>query len=318
MIRILVLSLFCAVTSATAQTRFPVRPLQLSVPTPAGSAGDLWARAIVDAWGDQLGQRVLVDNRPGGGGMISIEFVAGSAPDGHTLVMANSSLVTNQLQFRNLRYDAFADFVPIGRIGIAPIVFVADPQLGVKTMQEFIRSAKGKSYNYSSFSVGSPQHLFGHLLSQTYDLGMTHVVYKGESAALPDLLAGRVHSGFFTVTSVKGPVRAGKVNALGALTPMRSPSLPDVPTLLEQGLDKRFAWIGWIAVFAPSKTPSEVQARLTATMESAMKSPAVKSKLEELDMIVEWAGPKDLQAMARNSFEAMKSLRNAANLKPED
>ena len=302
---------------AQAQTRFPTRPLQLSVPTPGGSAGDVWARTLLAGWQEELGQAMLADNRPGGGGMISIDYVARSQPDGHTLLMGNSSLVTNQLAFRKVNYDAFADFVPIGRIGIAPIVLVVDPSLGIETMQQFIQKAKGKGYNYGSFAVGSPQHLFGMLLSQAHDLDMTHVVYKGESAALPDLLTGRIQCGFFTVTSAKPFVQAGKLRALGVLTTQRAPNLPEVPTLIEAGLDKRFAWSGWIGVFAPSRTPADTQARLSATMEVALKKPEVRRKLEELDMIVSWAGPTDLLAMEKESLEAMRGLRTLANLQPE-
>jgi len=302
---------------ARAQARFPVRPMQLSVPTPGGSAGDVWARALLAGWQEELGQPMLVDNRPGGGGMISIDYVVRSQPDGHTLLMGNSSLVTNQLAFKKVNYDAFADVVPIGRIGIAPIVFVVDASLGIETMQQFIQKAKGKGFNYGSFAVGSPQHLFGMLLSQAHDLDMTHVVYKGESAALPDLLTGRIQCGFFTVTSAKPFVQSGKLRALGVLTTQRAPNLPQVPTLLEAGLDKRFAWSGWITVFAPSRTPADVQARLTATMETALKKPQVRRKLEELDMIVSWAGPAEMLAMEKETLEAMRTLRTMARLEPQ-
>ncbi len=301
---------------ARAQARFPVRPLQLSVPTPGGSAGDAWARALLAGWQEELGQPMLVDNRPGGG-MISIDFVVRSPPDGHTLLMGNSSLVTNQLAFRKVNYDAFADVVPIGQIGIAPIVFVVDPNLGIETMQQLIQRAKGKNFNYGSFAVGSPQHLFGMLLSQAHDLDMTHVVYKGESAALPDLLTGRIQCGFFTVTSARPFIQAGKLRALGVLTTQRAPNLPQVPTLTEAGLDKRFAWSGWISVFAPSGTPADVQARLTATMETTLKKPQIRRRLEEPDMIVSWAGPAEMLTMAKETLEAMRSLRTLANLQPQ-
>ncbi|MCX7247375.1 MAG: tripartite tricarboxylate transporter substrate binding protein [Burkholderiales bacterium] len=307
-----------ALGPADAQSKFPFKTMQLSVPTAGGSAGDLWARALLSGWADDLGQPMIVDNRPGGGGMISIDYVAHSAPDGHTLLMGNSSLVTNQLAFKKVSYDPFNDFVPIGRIGIAPIVFVVDPALGITTMQQFIQAAKGKDWNYGSFAVGSPQHLFGLLLSQHYGLDMTHIVYKGESALMPDLLTGRIQCGFITVTSAKSFVRSGKIKALGVLTPQRSPSLPEVPTLVEAGLDKRFAWNGWIAVFAPARTPADVQARLSASMEATLKRPDVRKKLEEQDMLVAWASPAELLQMEKDSLEAMRTLRNLANLKPED
>lgn len=303
---------------ARGQSRFPFKTMQLSVPTAGGSAGDLWARALLSGWADDLGQPMIVDNRPGGGGMISINYVAQSPPDGHTLLMGNSSLVTNQLAFKKVLYDPFTDFVPIGRIGIAPIVFVIDPALGITSMQQFIQVAKGKDWNYGSFAVGSPQHLFALLLSQHYGLAMTHIVYKGESALMPDLLTGRIQCGFITVTSAKSFVRSGKIKALGVLTPQRSPSLPEIPTLVESGLDKRFSWNGWIAVFAPAKTPIEVQAKLSSTMELALRKPDVRKKLEEQDMLVAWASPSELLQMEKDTLEAMRSLRNLANLKPED
>ena len=147
---------------------------------------------------------------------------------------------------------------------------------------------------------------------------MTHIVYKGESALMPDLLTGRIQCGFITVTSAKSFVRSGKIKALGVLTPQRSPSLPEVPTLVEAGLDKRFAWNGWIAVFAPARTPADVQARLSASMEATLKKPDVRKKLEEQDMLVAWASPAELLQMEKDSLEAMRTLRNLANLKPED
>src|SRR4051794_18380522 len=125
--------------------------------------------------------------------------------------MGKSSLERNQLAFNKVSYDAFNDLVPIGRIGIAPIGFGVDASLGIDTMQQFLQAAKGRNFNYCSFSVGSPQHLFGMLLSQVHGLDMTHIVYKGESAALPDLLTGRVQCGFFTVTAAKSFVQSGKL-----------------------------------------------------------------------------------------------------------
>ncbi|HEY4066378.1 MAG TPA: tripartite tricarboxylate transporter substrate binding protein [Burkholderiaceae bacterium] len=301
-----------------AQTKFPVRTLQLSVPTGGGSGGDLWARALVGPWGDELGQSMIVDNRPGGGGMLSIDYVAHSTADGHTLLMGNSSLVTNQLMFRKMPYDAFADVVPIGRIGIAPLIFVVEPSLGITTINDFVRVAKGKNFNYGSFAVGSTQHLFAHLLSEVYGLGMTHIAYKGEAAAMPDLLAGRIQCGFFTVTTVKSFVRSGKLQALGVLTPQRSSSLPSVPPLQEQLHDPRFSWLGWIGVFAPARTPKDVQAKLSATMEKVIKRPDVRVKLEEQDMLVEWAGPEALLAMEHETLETMRGLRSLAKLSYED
>ena len=265
---------------ATAQS-WPGRPIHLVVPYAAGGPVDLSARLLAPRLQQALGQPVVVENKPGAGGNIGADFVAKSAPDGHTLVMgAIATHAINPALYRNFPYDPIADFRHIALIVQVPNVLVVNNELPAKTVQELVDLAKAKpgKLDFASGSSGSTGHLAGELFKQLTGTYMVHIPYKGSAPATADLFAGRVHLMFDNLASALPNIRAGKVRALAVTTARRTGFLPELPTLEEAGL-KGFDMTTWWGVMAPAKTPDAVVERLAQETAKAIDSPDMKERL---------------------------------------
>jgi tripartite-type tricarboxylate transporter receptor subunit TctC len=262
-----------------AQT-YPQRPITLIVPFAAGGGTDSIARDMAKTLGEILGQAVVVDNRGGGGGVIGAHAVAKAAADGHTLLFATSTLVTNAAVEPTTPYQIAKDFSPVAMIGRGPLLVVASKALGVKTMAQLREAAQGKpqGLNFCSAGNGSINHLAGEVFHQQTKLNLTHVPYKGSGPATLDLLAGRVDLFFATVPTILPYVRDQRVELLATTGGQRSSLFPNTPTMVESGY-KDFNLSTWWGVLAPAKTPKEIVDKLNHAVNDAAARDPVKARL---------------------------------------
>jgi tripartite-type tricarboxylate transporter receptor subunit TctC len=278
-----VLALACAPAMALAQA-YPSKPLRLVVPYSPGGGADNAARILAIRLSTTLGQTVVIDNRPGGSGMIGAQAVAQAEPDGYTVLYDASAFAVNPA-LRKMAFDPAKDLVPVSLAVTVPNIFVVPPNAPYKTVQEFVDYARknpGK-LTYASYGAGSAAHLIGELLKARAGIDLLHVPYKGGAPALTDLMGGQVDSYFANAASGMSYVKSGKLRALAVTSGKRMAAMPDVPTLAESGF-KDFEVLEWNGFFVPKGTPDEVVARLAKEVQAAVKDPATRQKLEGLGL----------------------------------
>lgn len=269
--------------SVLAQAAFPSKPITIVVPFSAGGTTDLLARVVAQQLGVELGQSVVVDNKPGAGGNIGGAFVAKATPDGHTLLMgAVGTHAINASLYKKMPYDNIKDFAPLTRVAMVPNLLVANPAQPFKTVQELIAYAKANpgKVNFASSGSGTSVHLSGELFKSLAKVDIQHIPYKGSAPAMNDLLGNQVNIMFDNLPSAISHVRAGKLRALAVTTAKRSPDLPDVPTIAEAGVPGYEA-TSWFGLFAPAATPAPVKAKLHAALVKVLAHPDVKKKIDE-------------------------------------
>jgi tripartite-type tricarboxylate transporter receptor subunit TctC len=274
------LALACTLTAARAD--YPDRPIRLIVPQAAGSATDNLARLLAAALAPELGQQVIVDDRPGGALTIGLDLVAKSAPDGYTLGMGPiGALAITRHMVKKLPYDIERDFQPIANVTFGQMLLAASPDLPVKSVSELIAYAKanpGKLTNASS-SNGSPGHVGAELFKSMSGTNIVHVPYRGGASAIQDLMAGRIDIMFESLQSISSFASAGKVRPLAVTGNHRSPAFPDLPTVAESGV-AGYEATTWSGVIAPAGVPRGVVDKLNAAINKALKSPAFLTKFE--------------------------------------
>lgn len=253
-----------------AQEPFPNRPIRLIVPLGAGSGPDTGARRLAPLLGERLGQPVLVENRPGAGGIIGAEVVAKAPADGHTIGIATIGTHAVGALHRNLPYDPIRSFAPVALYYTAPFALLISPTLPVRTLEEFIVLARNKSgaLSFASQGNGSTAHLAGELFKGIANLNLQHVPYKEFGQIMPDLAAGRIDIFFDAVGAVAGHVKAGKIRGLAVSGTNRLALAPDIPTFAEAGL-KDYVMTAWLGVVAPAGTPTYAIERLNAGINAA-------------------------------------------------
>lgn len=269
------------ISSAAFSQTYPVKPIRMIVPFPAGGGSDTMGRVVGQKLGVRLGQQIVVENRPGAGGSIGAEIVAKAAPDGYTLLLGSTSEIA---QYPNVNpkiaYNPQRDFAPISLVGNVPLILVAHPSLPVKTVKELVALAKSRpgEINFSSAGNGSTTHLAVELLILTTGIRMTHVPYKGSAPAVTDLVAGNVQVGIPTMPAALPFVKAGRLKALAVSTAKRSPAMPHVPTMQEGGVD-RYDTALWTGILAPSGTPNTILLRLQNEIANIIRLPDVEEAL---------------------------------------
>jgi tripartite-type tricarboxylate transporter receptor subunit TctC len=285
-------ALALGVATAGAQS-FPNKPLRLVVTFPPGGAPDILARLFAEK--AQLGQTVLVDNKPGAGGNIGAADVAKAAADGHTLVMATvGTHAINGALYSKMPYDMVRDFAPIAHVASAPNLLVVNNDLPVKTVAELIgyMKANPNKLSFGSPGVGTSVHVSGELFKSLTGTQMVHVPYKGRQFAIPDLVGGQIQLMFDNMPSALPMAREGKIRALAQTTATRSAAAPDVPTVAETV--PGFEATTWFALFAPAGTPREVVQRLNAEVQRVFKLPDVAEKLKGLGLEPWLSTPEEL------------------------
>ena len=270
-----------AIPAAHAQdAKYPTHPIKIVVPFSAGALTDTLARVYADQLTKRLGQPVIVENKPGSGGISAMMTMLNAPADGYTLQMVSSAHTVNPTLFTKLPYDTLKDVSGVALIASSPTVAVVNPKLGVKTLPEFIKLAKSRpnAINYGSAGLGSSTHLVAEYLRKEAGIQMTHVPYKGVQEAVTEVLAGRIDIAFPPVAIALPQVKAGGLVAIAQTGSQRSPMLPDVPTVQEAGL-KGFDYSIWYALLAPSKTPKPILQRLAKEVKEISATPEIREKL---------------------------------------
>jgi len=274
----LALALAAAVPRAHAQ-EYPARPIRLIVPLAPGGGMDITARGVAQKMVGLLGQNMVVDNRPGGGGSIGAELAAHAPPDGYTLLMASGTLVVHFLLYR-AQYDPVRDFTAVSQVSAQPYVLVLNPSVPAASVAELIAYGKSPAsrLNYASSGSGSLIHLTGELFKTATGVHMVHIPYKGIGASYPDLFAGQIQLTFASIISATQHIKSGKLRALAVTTRARARSMPELPPLAESGIPG-FDVAQWYGILAPARTPRAVIERLQGATVRALAQPDVVARM---------------------------------------
>lgn len=279
---------------------FPDKPLRIVVPFAPGGGTDAITRTLGVGMSEALGQPVIVDNKPGAGTIIGSDFVAKSAPDGYTLVMATFAHAVNPGLQPKMPYDTDKAFAPVALIGVSPNVLVVRTDSPYKTVADLIAAAKAKpgKLTFASQGNGTSAHLAGELFKNLAKVDLTHIPYRGAGPAMTDLLGGQVDMMFATASAVRPFVDSGKMRALGVTTARRSPAYASVPTLAEAGVPD-YAAESWYGLYVAAKTPKEVIDQLNAAVKKAVKTPAFAKQTESEGLAVDVGAPAQLDTYVR-------------------
>lgn len=275
--------IFLALLAAAAPgwtQNYPTGPMRIVVPFAAGGSTDIMARTVAQQLTERYRQQVLVENRPGASGTIGTAFVAKSAPDGHTMLLVQSSFVSNPSLFKNLPYNQSRDLTPVTNLATGPLNLTVHPSLPAKTVKQLIALARKHpgDINYGSPGEGSISRLACSLFNQMAGIRMTHVAYKGSGAAIADMLSGEVQFYAPNLFLSLPFVRAGKLHSLGVTTPQRSPIAPDLPTIAESGLPG-YEVSTWFGIFVPGGTPRQMVSQLNLALAEIVKSRSMQERL---------------------------------------
>ena len=315
--RLLITVLVLLPLGVAAQT-YPTRAITLVVPFAAGGGTDSLARDIAKTLADKLGQPVVVDNKGGGGGAIGANAVARAQPDGHTLLFATSTFVTNAVTEGTAPYNVEKDFAPVSLIGRGPLLVVANKELGVKTLAQLRTAvaARAQGANYCSAGNGSINHLAGELFRQKTGLDLTHVPYKGSGPATLDLLAGRVQLFFATVPTILPFVQDQRVELLAVTGAQRSPLFPSVPTMAQAGITG-FDIGTWWGVLAPANTPKAIVDKLNLAINQAAAQEPVRGRLQHEGAEAISASAAEFQRTLAQELTQWREVAKAAGLQPK-
>lgn len=302
---------------AQAPDGFPNKPVRLLVPFSAGGGIDLMARITSEKLSETLGQPVVVENQGGGGGVVASRTVAKAPADGYTLVFHSvSSAVVNAQVYKNLGYDPIGDFVPVSLVAQFPLVMIVNKEVPAQNLKEFIALLKAHptKYAYGSSGVGTGIHFASELFRTMAGVEIQHVPYKGTSAALTDLLGGRIAMLIDGVPPQMQNILSGRVRALGVTTRSRSPAVPDVPTLAEAGLpgyDIPF----WVGIYAPAATPRAIVEKLSAAINKSVRHPASAAKFKETGAEPVGSTPEELDRFWKSQMAVYAKIAKDSNIK---
>ncbi|KNZ33811.1 MAG: hypothetical protein AD742_03475 [Methylibium sp. NZG] len=305
-------------SAAWAQGKYPEQLIKLIVALPAGGSVDMVARALSQRLAASMGQPWVVDNRAGGSGQIGLPLVARAAPDGYTLTISPASfLTTNKSVFKKLPYDPEADFTPITRLVNQPMVLVVKDRQKYPNVAALVAAARAApgSLTYASSGEGSPQHLGGPMFETRTQTKLLHIPYKGGALAINDTIGGQVEAMFAVMPEAVPHVQAGKLHALGVMSPKRSAVMPNVPTMGEAGVaDLNLS--AWMALLAPAKTPRAIVDQLNRAVAAAFDA-ELRAKLGESGIEVAPSTPEELQQLIASDIKLHAELVKAAGLVPQ-
>ena len=316
--RLIATALLCIAVPAQAQS-YPTKPIHLIVPFPPGGGNDTVARAIAQQLGPDLGQPMVIDNRPGAGGSVGAELAAKAPPDGYTLFLAGvGSHAVNPNVHAKLPYDPVKDFAPVTLLASAPSVLVVNPAVPARTIGEFTAYARANpgKLNYASNGNGSAAQLAAAMYESLAGVRMVHVPYKGIAPAMTDLMGGEVQLMFGTIVALVPHIQAGKLRALAVTSRKRSALLADVPTLAESGLPDYHAG-SWYGVLAPAGTPRPIIDRLHATIVKALQQPEVAQRLAAEGAEVIGSTPEEFAAHIKAELARVAGVVRAAGIRIE-
>ena len=318
--------LTCAVAVAAsglaglaAAQGYPSKPIRFVITYPTGGGSDYTVRPIAQKLSERWGQPVFVDSRPGGSAMIGTDFVAKSAPDGYTLMLAASSEVSmNVVLFKKMPYDPVRDLQPVTLVGTTPPLLLAHPSLPVKSVKDLVALARSKpgALSYGSIGTGTPQHFAGELMNATFRIDLLHIPYKGAAPALIDIIGGHIPLALTAPTTAIPHVKAGRLRALAVTSAERSGAIPDVPTVAESGAPG-FNIVQWYAIWMPAKPPRDVLEKLQSELVRIIQSPDYKQRQLEVATDVVGSSAEALANFQKTEIEKYRKIAAAAGIKPE-
>lgn len=305
----------CALSHA--QT-YPAKPIRIISPYPAGGGNDTISRLLADKLGEQIGQRVIVENRPGANTVVGTEALAKSPPDGYTVIVLPNSFATNPSFYPKLPYETLRDFAPVGQIAQSPQMLVVHPSFPAKTAKELLAIARSRpgEVSYGTSGNGSIGHLGVLLLTAMTGAKFTHVPYKGTAPAVNDLMGGHIPLMMASMISVLPQVRAGRLRILGLTAAQRSKALPDVPTIAESGVPGYEATL-WYGMLAPARTPEAVIKRLNAELKTTLSAPEIVERLSAQAVEPHHTSPEQFAALIRSEVSKWGKVITASGVKTE-
>jgi tripartite-type tricarboxylate transporter receptor subunit TctC len=314
---VLALAVCVATPYATAQP-YPNRLLRIIVPSASGGAPDISARNLANELSLQLGQQVVVDNRPGANGIIGYEMIARAAPDGYTLGYITFGFAINPSMYSKLPYDSTRDFQPLMLFGSSPQVLAVTPSLPIRSVKELIELARARpgALSFGSSGVGTAQHLAMELLKVMTDTNMVHVSCKGIQQAITDVVGGQIHVVCDNVSSMLPHVRSGRVRALAVATLKRSPVVPELPTIDEAGI-AGYELTTWAGYALPARAPRDLVLRLNAEINKALSSPSVSKAMADRGAIPLGGTPEQFAEHLRSETVKWAGVIKAAGIKPQ-
>jgi tripartite-type tricarboxylate transporter receptor subunit TctC len=309
------LLLMLATASAAA---WPDKPLRIVLGFAAGGGADIFLRAVLPKFSENLGQQIVVDYRTGAGGNLAMEAVAKAAPDGYTLLMGTPGLATNPSLYANLSFDPLKDLAPISLIGSVPNALIATPSLAADSVRELIALAKAQPgrLNYASPGSGTSLHLAAELFRISAGLDMQHIPYKGGAQAQADVMGGQAQIMFNVLPSALPQIKAGKLKVLAVTGKARSEALPEVPTMIEAGL-AGYSATTWNGILVTGGTPKENVVKLNEALVRAMKTPEMKAVLAKIGQDPLWSTPEEFAAFLREETEKWRKVIQATGLKAQ-
>ena len=313
------IALLAAAPAVSCAQAYPTRVVRLIVPfTPAGTT-DLVARLVAQKLTESLGQRVVVENRPGAGGAIGVEVVARAPADGYTLVMGHiGTFGINPALYPKLPYDPIKDFAPVTLVAMVPNMLVVHPSLPVRSVRDLVTLARSKprELNYGSGGIGAASHLAVELFKLLTKTDMLHIPYKGAGPFLPDLIAGQISVAITGVPSLLPSVKAGRLRALAVASAKRLTLLPELPTIAEAGVPGYEA-TQWNGVLAPAGAPQEVRARLHSAISAALQTADAREQLARMGGVPIAGSPDEFTSYIRTEISRWSKVVKEARLKPE-
>jgi tripartite-type tricarboxylate transporter receptor subunit TctC len=319
MTKLISAALLCLVQCFTPAALAQDKPIRIVVPFAAGGPTDVLARVLAPKLAASLKRTVIVDNKVGATGSIGATFVAKSAPDGDTLLLGTSSIMAASPNLTaNLTYDPVNDFAPISLVATIENILVVHPSVPAKTVKELVAYAKANpnKLSYASSGIGSTYHLGAELFSSQTGIEWTHVPYKGAAPAIQDVLAGHVQVMFDNTSSAIPNIKSGRLKALGVASLKRYPTLPELPTIAEEGVAGYETTI-WLALFAPAKTPAAILQKLTKEVHDAVNSQEYKDKLAVLDIQPRQSSSQELANFLKADLAKWARVVKDAGIKPE-
>ena len=302
--------------SLAAEPGFPARPVTLVIPFPPGGATDVNGRVIAQKLGKELGQPVVIENRGGAGTVVGASYVAKSAPDGYTLLLSSGSTFTVNPAIRsNLPYDPVKSFEPIGIAGRVALILLANSEVPVQTVKQFVdyvKAAPGK-YSYGSFGTGTTAQFAGETVLHAAGLKMTHIPYKGSAPAMTDLMGGQIPFSIDTVSAAVPQLKSGKIKAIALTTAKRSALLPDVPTFAESGYPD-VEMDSWLMLAAPKGVPADVKAKLEKALAATIADPETRSKLLAAGLEPSYSSAAASVELINRELPIMRAVAARANI----
>jgi tripartite-type tricarboxylate transporter receptor subunit TctC len=306
-------------TIASAQEAWPNKPIRLIVPFTPGGVTDTSGRLIADSLSKRLGQQVIVDNKPGASGNIGTAMGKAAPADGYTLVLAfDGTMVINPHVFPKLPFDTLKDFAPVGKIGDAVLILVANPNTPASSLQEVIALSKSTQGGlmFGTSGTGGTPHIAGELLKTKTGAKLTHVPYKGGGQAMVDVLGGSIPLVYTAVAGAHSQIKAGKLKAIAVSSAKRTSSLPDVPTFVESGVPD-FVVNSWVGLLAPAGTPEPIIRKLNTELNAALNDAEVREKLRVMGIEATPGTPDQYRAEMKADLERYGAVVKAAGISVE-